>query len=170
MVGLRPESSKITGQECWLAWRLLSAMTAQRKMARLPLRLRFLERVASSLNRASRTQWLRISQPPQWPRTNCAKRMGLSEVVLSNAGDPGNWFGKYVAGATGTADSAAAKESYEAGFDLFYGTTLKDVMINRAEKMQEPDSWAKKEWPSEEKSAGKFKRTNEQLLQEIIQQ
>lgn len=95
--------------------------------------------------------------------------MGLEEAILSNAGDPGNWFGKYVAGATGTPDSPAAKESYQAGFDLFDGTSLEDVMISRGEKMQEPNSWAQKEWPSEETSTGKLKRTNEQLLQEIIQ-
>ena len=45
MAGLRLESSKIVGQDRWLAWRALSAITPQRDTARFRLRLRFLERV-----------------------------------------------------------------------------------------------------------------------------
>ena len=75
MEGFKEQSSKRGGQERCAASSDRRAMSAERTMARLALRFQFLERVLSSPQRASRTQWLRISQPPQCPRMRLAKAL-----------------------------------------------------------------------------------------------
>jgi len=51
----------------------LIAMRQTRSPASVQLRLWFFERVLSSRMQWSRTQWLRISEPPQCPLANAAK-------------------------------------------------------------------------------------------------
>ena len=67
------ESSRMNGQDLSGTRRALRVVSAPLRMARLPLRFTFLERVESSSKMASLTQWLRISQPPQWLRMISAK-------------------------------------------------------------------------------------------------
>lgn len=90
--------------------------------------------------------------------------MGIPEAILLRAGDPAkNPF------AVGAADSLATKESYRAGFDLYNGVTLQNVMRNRGRKMQEPHSWSSREWPSWEPTTKGLTRLGADLLKKLIE-
>lgn len=92
------------------------------------------------------------------------KEMTIPEIVLMNAADPAkNPF------ATGAPDSEETRESYRAGFDLSGGTSLEIVMKNRGRKMQPPNSWARREWPSWEIATQNLVRGQATKLQELIQ-
>ncbi len=52
--------------------------------------------------------------------------------------------------------------------DSLRNFSLRQVIHNRAEGMQESDSWAQKEWPSEEKSSKSLRRVMAAELQEIL--
>lgn len=89
------------------------------------------------------------------------KEMGLSELEL--------YIGPNTPWAVGAPDSAATRESYRAGFDLYDGDSLEDVMRIRGYDMQEPGSWSQKEWPSYETSQGGLNRAGATLLEGLIQ-
>jgi hypothetical protein len=91
------------------------------------------------------------------------REMGIPGIVLENAGDP-----KKNPFATGNPDTPATRESYRAGFDLSDGVTLRDVMRNRGRAMQEPNGWARREWPSWEVSADRLQRVQAAALQQLI--
>ena len=91
------------------------------------------------------------------------REMTIPAVILAAAGDP-----KYKV-ANGSPDTPAVKESYRAGFDLYDGVTLQNVMKNRGRKMQEPNSWSRKEWPSWETTAEGLTRFGATLLQQLIE-
>jgi hypothetical protein len=88
------------------------------------------------------------------------KEMTLLEVELKN--------GPNTLGA-GTPDSPAALQAYEAGFDLHDGKSLEQTMKDYGNKMQEPGSWAEREWPSEETTNGGLRRKAESQLNQLIQ-
>lgn len=87
------------------------------------------------------------------------REMGLLETVLSNAPD--------LIGA-GTPDSASALESYEAGYDLYDGISLQNIMQERGIQMQETDSWADWEWPSSEFSQDGLVRNAANQLDNLL--
>ena len=90
------------------------------------------------------------------------REMGLSELEL--------YIGPNIPGvAIGAPDTAATRESYRAGFDLYDGDSLADVMRNRGYDMQEPGFWSQKEWPSYETSQGGLTRAGATLLEGLIQ-
>ena len=91
------------------------------------------------------------------------KEMGLPERTLINA-----WHLINIV-SSGGLDSAETVESYRAGFDLFNGTTLENVMQARGLKMHQPDGWDQWEWPSHETSKKKLQRMGDQELQGLIQ-
>jgi hypothetical protein len=92
------------------------------------------------------------------------REMGIPSFALTAAGDPStNPF------ATGAPDTPATRESYRAGYDLYGGTALHTVMRNRGRKMQEPNSWSRREWPSWETTTEGLRRVQEPLLQQMIE-
>jgi hypothetical protein len=71
------------------------------------------------------------------------REMGIPEDILVNAADPTlNPF------ATGFPDNEQTKQSYLAGFILFYGVSLESTMRTVGRKMQNLNSWSRYEWPS----------------------
>jgi len=89
------------------------------------------------------------------------REMGLSEFELMKAPNlPIIQFG--------TPDKEEQFESYRAGFDLFNGESLEEVMKKRGHKMQAPGSWSQKEWPSYEISYEGLERKAEKQLKELI--
>lgn len=91
------------------------------------------------------------------------REMGLPERVLISAGHIINMK------SSGGLDSAEAVESYRAGFDLFNGVTLENVMKTRGLKMHEPNGWDQLEWPSHETSEAELERMADEKLQQLIQ-
>jgi hypothetical protein len=90
------------------------------------------------------------------------REMSIPETVLFYAADP-----KYKV-ATGSPDTPQSQESYRAGFDLHSGLSLGVVMRTRGRKMQEPGSWARREWPSWEAAPTGLIRVKQSLLQQLI--
>lgn len=68
----------------------------------------------------------------------------------------------------GAKDTAEAKESYEAGFDLFNGVPLPTTMAKRGRKMQPPNGWSRKEWPSWETTDKGLKCVREAELEKLL--
>lgn len=91
------------------------------------------------------------------------REMGLPEQMLINAGHLINII------SSGGLEGAETVESYRAGFDLFNGISLENIMKARGLKMQQPDGWDQWEWPSHEASEGELRRVANQELQELIQ-
>jgi hypothetical protein len=92
------------------------------------------------------------------------REMGIPETSLILGADP-----KYDPFATGAPDTPATKEAYRAGFDLFSGVTLPTVMKNRGRKMQEPNFWSRREWPSWEAATTNLTRAQAAQLQQLIE-
>ncbi len=78
-----------------------------------------------------------------------AKEMGFPRYIIINGPDAFYYSSKNGSD-VGTPDSAATKESYQAGCDLSEGIPLQTVMDNHGLKMLEPGMRAEKEWPSSE--------------------
>jgi hypothetical protein len=99
------------------------------------------------------------------------REIGLPEIVIRNGPDTQDEVNQLLGNPnnTGTPDSPAAFESYEAGFDLFDGISLQQVITTRGKNMQEPGSRAQKEWPSSETTTQGLKREAEAILTEMIQ-
>jgi hypothetical protein len=95
------------------------------------------------------------------------QEMGLSELVLIGGGHAANIITSSIA-LRPSLDSPEAVEAYRAGFDLFNGLSLDDVMKNRALKMHQSDGWDQWEWPSHETSQDSLDRFAEHELQELI--
>ena len=93
------------------------------------------------------------------------REMGLEEVFVKRGP---NALDSIVSGAAGSRDDEHTFESYEAGFDLFDGVSLADVMENRGIEMQVPDRWAARDWPSHETSDGALFRKAHSKLFELI--
>ena len=85
-----------------------------------------------------------------------AKQMGFWDIEVMKGPDLFRWFKKWseADSGVGTPDSAAAKESYRAGMDIYNGESLETVMANRGLKMLHPGMRAEKEWPSHESTTG----------------
>jgi len=92
------------------------------------------------------------------------REMGIPAVFLSAGGDP-----RTNPLVTGAPDTPATKESYRAGFDLHDGVTLQNVMRNRGRKMQEPNNWSRREWPSWETTNEGLTRGQAALLRQLIE-
>ncbi|MEM1157052.1 MAG: hypothetical protein AAGH72_02240 [Verrucomicrobiota bacterium] len=99
------------------------------------------------------------------------REMGILEVVLKNGPDAKDQLNQLfgIANDTGTPDSSAALEAYEAGFDLHDGVSLQTIMQNRGIKMQEANGRAAKEWPSHETTTEGLKRKAATEFQALIQ-
>jgi len=99
------------------------------------------------------------------------REMGLLEVIVRNAPNWLDTLGELVIGEGGLAgsrDNEYTFESYEAGFDLFDGISLADVMSNRGIEMQIPDRWEAWEWPSDETSNETLTRKAAQGLNNLL--
>lgn len=96
------------------------------------------------------------------------REMGLPERMLINAGHMINLITTTPSG-TPSLDSPETVESYRAGFDLFNGVNLENVMKARGLKMHQPDGWDQWEWPSHETSEEHLQRMADQKLQDLIQ-
>jgi hypothetical protein len=77
------------------------------------------------------------------------REMGLTEFLVKRGPNIALRMGY----GTGSKDGPTTFESYEAGFDLFDGVSLEDVMNDRGRKMMLSDSWDEREWPSHETSS-----------------
>lgn len=97
------------------------------------------------------------------------REIGLPEIVIRNGPDTMDAINRFTGSPnnTGTPDSPAALEAYEAGFDLFDGVSLEQVMATRGRGMQEPNSRVVKEWPSYETTTQGLDRFAKPLLDEL---
>jgi hypothetical protein len=97
--------------------------------------------------------------------------MGLDEITLTEGPDAKDELNKLFGSQNdvGTPDSPAALESYQAGFDLYNGSSLQQVMTAYGFKMQEPGSRTPKEWPSTETTTQGLTREASVQLQALIQ-
>ena len=92
------------------------------------------------------------------------REMTIKRGLLIPAGDAGlHPF------ATGSPDDEYTWEAYRIGFYLFEGGSLQDLFHQYGRNMQRPGSWESREWPSWETSNAKLTRSQEQILQELIQ-
>lgn len=96
------------------------------------------------------------------------REMGLPELTLINGGHAANIISSSLRG-NPQLDAPEAVESYRAGFDLFNGISLENVMKARGLKMQQPNGWDQWEWPSHETSEQGLQRIAGQALQGLIQ-
>jgi hypothetical protein len=103
-----------------------------------------------------------------WPKRNnmmyalIGREMGILSRTLINSGHIVNYV------TSQTHDSAAAVTSYRAGFDLHKGIGLANVMGERGLNMQEPDSWAQREWPSHEHTDSALVRQRADALNRLL--
>ncbi len=92
------------------------------------------------------------------------KEMGIPEEILVKAGDPAhNPF------ATGAPDNDQTRQSYLAGFMLFYGVSLESTMKTVGRKMQNLNNWSRFEWPSWETTSEPLTRAMAPQLDALIQ-
>jgi hypothetical protein len=68
----------------------------------------------------------------------------------------------------GAPDGPEALEAYQAGFDIYNGVTVEDVMRSHGYKMQRNGTWTEREWPSDEATTDSLVRKAQQQLDDLI--